>query len=31
MLKFIRTTSTHTGLAVTAYLDRNVYPTRYQQ
>src|SRR6516162_5524426 len=28
MLKFIRTTSTHTGLAVTAYLDRNEYPTR---
>ena len=28
MLQFIRTTSTHTGLAVTAYLDRNEYPTR---
>ena len=28
MLNFIRTTSTKTGLAVTAYLDRNEYPTR---
>ena len=28
MLKFIRTTRTQTGLAVTAYLDRNEYPTR---
>ena len=28
MLKFIRTTSTQTGLVVTAYLDRNEYPTR---
>ena len=27
MLKFIRTTSTKTGLVVTAYLDRNDYPT----
>jgi hypothetical protein len=27
MLDFIRTTSTKTGLAVTAYLDRNDYPT----
>ena len=27
MLKFIRTTSTQTGLVVTAYLDRNQYPT----
>lgn len=27
MLKFIRTTSTKTGLSVRAYLDRNVYPT----
>jgi hypothetical protein len=27
MLDFIRTTSTKTGLAVTAYLDRNEYPT----
>jgi hypothetical protein len=27
MLKFIRTTSTKTGLSVKAYLDRNVYPT----
>ena len=27
MLKFIRTTSTQTGLVVTAYLDRNEYPT----
>jgi hypothetical protein len=26
MLKFIRTTSTQTGLTVTAYLDRNNYP-----
>ena len=28
MLKFIRTTSTQTGLVVTTYLDRNEYPTR---
>ena len=28
MLKFIRTTSTKTGLRVTAYLDRNDYPIR---
>jgi hypothetical protein len=28
MLKFIRTTTTETGLVVTAYLDRNVYATR---
>ena len=28
MLKFIRTTGTKTGLVVTAYLDRNEYPTR---
>ena len=28
MLKFIRTTDTQTGLAVTANLDRNQYPTR---
>ena len=28
MLKFIRTTSTQTGLVVTAYLDRNEYLTR---
>jgi hypothetical protein len=28
MLKFIRTTGTQTGLVVTAYLDRNEYPTR---
>ena len=28
MLKFIRTTSTQTGLVVTAYLDRNEYQTR---
>ena len=28
MLKFIRTTTTQTGLVVSAYLDRNVYPTR---
>jgi len=28
MLKFIRTTGTKTGLTVTAYLDRNEYPTR---
>ena len=28
MLKFIRTTSTQTGLVVTAYLDRNQYLTR---
>ena len=28
MLKFIRTTSTETGLVVTAYLTRNEYPTR---
>ena len=28
MLKFIRTTRTQTGLVVTAYLDRNDYPTR---
>ena len=28
MLTFIRTTSTKTGLTVTAYLDRNEYPTR---
>jgi hypothetical protein len=28
MLKFIRTTSTQTGWVVTAYLDRNEYPTR---
>ena len=27
MLKFIRTTSTKTGLVVTAYLDRKDYPT----
>lgn len=27
MLNFIRTTSTQTGLAVTAYLDRKQYPT----
>ena len=27
MLHFIRTTTTQTGLAVTAYLDRNEYPT----
>ncbi|MBZ5620265.1 MAG: ISAzo13 family transposase, partial [Acidobacteriia bacterium] len=27
MLNFIRTTSTTTGLAVTAYLDRNEYQT----
>jgi hypothetical protein len=27
MLKFIRTTSTKTGLVVTAYLDRKEYPT----
>jgi len=27
MLNFIRTTSTKTGLAVTAYLDRKEYPT----
>lgn len=27
MLKFIRTTSTQTGLVVTAYLDRKEYPT----
>ena len=27
MLKFIRTTSTQTGLVVTAYLDRSEYPT----
>jgi hypothetical protein len=27
MLKFIRTTSTQTGLVVTAYLDRKDYPT----
>ena len=27
MLNFIRTTSTQTGLAVTAYLDRKEYPT----
>ena len=27
MLNFIRTTSTKTGLAVTAYLDRTEYPT----
>jgi DDE family transposase len=27
MLNFIRTTDTRTGLAVTAYLDRNEYPT----
>src|SRR5437764_326197 len=27
MLKFIRTTSTQTGLVVTAYLDRSQYPT----
>jgi hypothetical protein len=27
MLKFIRTTSTQTGLVVTAYLDRKKYPT----
>jgi len=27
MLNFIRTTTTKTGLAVTAYLDRQVYPT----
>jgi hypothetical protein len=26
-LKFIRTTDTQTGLVVTAYLDRNEYPT----
>jgi hypothetical protein len=28
MLNFIRTTRTKTGLVVTAYLDRTVYPTR---
>jgi hypothetical protein len=28
MLNFIRTTSTQTGLVVTAYFDRNEYPTR---
>jgi hypothetical protein len=28
MLKFTRTTSTRTGLVVTAYLDRNQYRTR---
>ena len=28
MLQFIRTTSTQTGLVVTAYLDRNEYQTR---
>jgi hypothetical protein len=28
MLKFIRTTQTQTGLVVTAYLDKNDYPTR---
>jgi hypothetical protein len=27
MLNFIRTTSTQTGLVVTAYLDRKEYPT----
>ena len=27
MLKFIRTTTTRTGLVVTAYLDRKDYPT----
>ena len=27
MLNFIRTTSTQTGLVVTAYLDRQEYPT----
>jgi hypothetical protein len=27
MLNFIRTTTTKTGLAVTAYLDRQAYPT----
>ena len=27
MLNFIRTTDTQTGLVVTAYLDRNEYPT----
>jgi hypothetical protein len=27
MFKSIRTTSTRTGLVVTAYLDRNEYPT----
>jgi len=27
MLQFIRTTTTQTGLVVTAYLDRNEYPT----
>jgi hypothetical protein len=27
MLNFIRTTSTKTGLVVTAYLDRKEYPT----
>lgn len=27
VLKFIRTTSTQTGLVVTAYLDRKEYPT----
>jgi hypothetical protein len=27
MLKYIRTTSTQSGLAVTAYMDRNEYPT----
>ena len=27
MLKFLRTTSTKTGLVVTAYLDRNEYQT----
>jgi hypothetical protein len=28
MLKFIPPTETQTGLVVTAYLDRNEYPTR---
>ena len=27
MFKFIRTTGTNTGLVVTAYLDRNEYPS----
>jgi Rhodopirellula transposase DDE domain len=31
MLNFIRTTRTHTGLVVTAYLDRNHYPTASNQ
>ena len=31
MLKYIRTTSTQTGLVVTAYLDRCEYPTVLNQ